>query len=326
VADSATTPLLVDSAGQVYAATHITSDGREELVLTFAQADFYNSYLELAYGLVNWATRGLFIGERRVYAVPELDDLFLSSALYTGAKASDRITAADLQCFANWQATKQAQPQFVGFRIAFVCNGAGSQSVPGDPLTAKAVALGPTFAWINHTWDHPILDTLSYADVLTEFTKNEAYLKGLPLTPYMTINAVTPNISGLSSADAMQAIYDAGIRNIVSDTSEPGQANPSPNIGIWNALQPMVLEIPRIPTDLYFNVESPDTWIPEYEALKGIPSIDYPTIIDQQSDALAAHMLAGNKDPWMFHQLNAYDYDGAGHSLLSDLLDATFTK
>ena len=34
----------------------------------------------------------------------------------------------------------------------------------------------------------------------------------------------------------------------------------------------------------------------------------------------------GNNDPWMFHQANTRDYDGGGHSLLSDLLTATFDK
>src|SRR6185312_9005726 len=76
--DGATTPLLVDASGNVYAATHKYSDGRETLALTFAQAAYFNSYLELAYGLVSWATRGVFIGERHVYAVPQLDDLFLA--------------------------------------------------------------------------------------------------------------------------------------------------------------------------------------------------------------------------------------------------------
>ena len=48
---------------------------------------------------------------------------------------------------------------------------------------------------------------------------------------YATVNAVTPSISGLGSADAMRAIYDAGIRQIVSDTSVAGEDNPSPNAG-----------------------------------------------------------------------------------------------
>ncbi|MFL5305609.1 MAG: hypothetical protein ACJ8F1_10360, partial [Polyangia bacterium] len=322
--DASTTPLLVDAAGNVYAATRTYADGREALALTFAQASYFNSYLELAYGLVSWATRGLFIGERHVYAVPQLDDLFLASDIYGGG--TYRITDADLQAFADWQTRVHANPQFAEFRIAWAANGYGSQSHPGDPLTAKAVAMGPTFAWINHTWDHADLTSMSYADALNEFMRNDTYLKGLPLTPYATINAVTPNISGLANPDALQAMHDVGIRYLVSDTSEPEQKNPSPNVGIWNAYQPSILEIPRIPADLYFNVSQPAEWIPEWEALKKVATVDYPSMIADQSSTFAGYMLAGNKDPWMFHQANARNYDNAGHSLLSDLLDATFTK
>ena len=323
-ADATTTPLLVDASGKVYAAVHTYSDGREALALTFAQAAYFNSYLELAYGLVSWATRGVFIGERHVYAIPQLDDLFLASDIYTGG--TYRITDADLKTLADWQNAKRANPQFAGFRIAWAVNGYGSQSMTGDPLTAKAVGLGSTFAWINHTWDHATLDGISYADGKLELTRNDAYLKGLPLSPYASISAVTPNISGLKDTNAMQAIHDAGIRYIVSDTSMMGENNPSPNVGIWNALQPTVFEIPRIPTDLYYNVSQPSEWIPEWESLKMVSTADYPSMIDDQSDRLAGYMLAGNKDPWMFHQANARNFDGAGHSLLSDLLEAAFSK
>ncbi len=106
--DAATIPLLVDSAGNVYAATRTYADGREALALTFAQASYFVSYLELAYGLVDWATHGLFVGERHAYAVPQIDDLFLSSAIYTGGVY--RITSADLQAFANWENATRAQP------------------------------------------------------------------------------------------------------------------------------------------------------------------------------------------------------------------------
>ena len=323
--DAATIPLLVDAAGNVYAATRSYSDGREALALTFAQASYFVSYLELAYGLVDWATHGLFVGERHTYAVPQIDDLFLSSAIYTGGVY--RITSADLQAFADWANATRAQPLTAGFRFAWACNGQGSSSMPGDPLTAKAVALGSTFSWLNHTWDHPELDGLSYAQVLDEFTRNDQYLRGLGLAPYATVNAVTPNISGLGSADAMLAIHDAGITQIVSDTSVAGQNNPSPNAGISNALQPTVLEIPRIPSELYYNVSQPSEWIPEYEALRSpTAAVDYGTIIGTQSDALLQYMLNGNNDPWMFHQANTRDYDGAGHSLLTDLMDAAFAK
>jgi MYXO-CTERM domain-containing protein len=159
-----------------------------------------------------------------------------------------------------------------------------------------------------------------------EFTQNDQFLRGLGLSPYATINAVTPNVSGLANPDAMRALHDAGIQQVVSDTSYPAENNPSPNAGIWNAVEPSVLEIPRKPSDLYFNVSQPAEWTPEYAALHTIAAIDYPTLTGKISDDLFSYMLNGSNDPWMFHQANLRNYDGAGHSLLSDVLDAAFRK
>ncbi len=325
VTDGATAPLLTDAAGKVYAAVRTYADGREALALTFAQATYLIPYLRLAYGLVSWATRGLFLGERHAYAVPQIDDLFLASAIYMGG--TYRMTDADMQALADWQAQARTRPLAASLRLSWAANGAGSQSRPGDPLTAKAVALGAAFTWINHSWDHPILDNQSYADALQEFTRNDAYLRGLGLTPYATVNAVTPNVSGLGSADAMRAIADAGIRQIVGNTSIAGEDNPSPNLGRWNTLQPTVLELPRVPTNIGFDTSQPAELIAEYQVAvsKGVP-VDYATVMDQSSTPLLRHLLEGDNDPWMFHQANTRDYDGHGHSLLSDLLDATLAK
>ena len=49
-------------------------------------------------------------------------------------------------------------------------------------------------------------------------------------------------------------------------------------------------------------------------------------MIGSASNGLQRYLLEGNNDPWMFHQANTRDYDGAGHSLFSDLLDAAFAK
>ena len=80
--DASTSPLLVDAAGSVYAATRTYADGREALVLTFSQSPTALHTLGLTYGVVSWVTRGLFIGERHVYLSPQLDDFFLASAIY----------------------------------------------------------------------------------------------------------------------------------------------------------------------------------------------------------------------------------------------------
>ena len=64
------------------------------------------------------------------------------------------------------------------------CERAGIAAAASDPLTAKAVALGPTFAWISHTWDHADMTGMSYATAYSEFSQNDQTIRGLGLTPY----------------------------------------------------------------------------------------------------------------------------------------------
>ena len=106
----------------------------------------------------------------------------------------------------------------------------------------------PTFAWINHTWDHADLNPMAYAAAFEAFSKNHQYASG-GLSPYSVENLVTPGISGLDNPEVMRAAYDVGIRQLVSDTTKPGQNNPSPNAGYYNAQVPGLLTIPRRATD-----------------------------------------------------------------------------
>ena len=321
-ADGATVPIITDAAGHVYAATRTYPDGREALALTFAQASYALFTLQLGYGLVNWATRGLFVGERHVYLSPQLDDLFLSSTIYPEAGATYRITDGDLQALADWQAGERANPLFAALRLAWACNAQGSGA--SDPLTQRAQALGSTFSWISHTWDHADLTDIGYAAALTEFTRNDQTLRALGLMPYATINAVTPGITGLDNIHAMQAAYDTGIRYLVSDTSVAGEDNPTPNAGFWNALVSGILEIPRIPTNLDYDVSQPAEWLASYKArVAAIGS--YADIISSESRTLVGYMVSGNNDPLMFHQANTRQF-APGHSLLTDLLGATLDR
>jgi len=322
VIDAQTQPLLSDGSGNVFAAIHTTPDGREELALTFAQASYQLITLELTYGLVNWATRGVFIGERHVYLSPQIDDLFLASDIYPETGVTYRINSADLQSLAVWQAVRRANPLVAGLRVAFACNMMGAKD--GDGLTTAAVSLGSQFAWISHTWDHADLTTMSYANAYTEFSINDQALRGRGLMPYMTTNLVTPGITGLDNQNAMQAAYDVGVRQLVSDTSIAGEDNPSPNAGFWNALVPGILEIPRIPTNLDYDVSTPSEWMTAWNGRRSM-SITYDQILASESRALTAYLLQGNNDPLMFHQANVRN-NGGGHSLLGDLLGATLDR
>ena len=195
-------------------------------------------------------------------------------------------------------------------------------------MTALSQQLASGFYWISHTYDHLSLDPLTYAEALPEFTKNADVSDQLGLKPFSALNLVTPAITGLGNPDAMRAAVDAGIRYLVSDTSQPGQDNPSPNAGIYNAHQPQILEIPRRPVNLYYNVSTPAEWLAEYNDLYRSfwgRDLTYDEILGHESDVLAQYLLRGENDPWMFHQPNLRLYDG-GRSLLGDLLDRTFSK
>jgi hypothetical protein len=206
--------------GSVYGATRTYADGREALVLTFSQSPTALHTLGLTYGVVSWVTRGLFVGERHVYLSPQLDDFFLASVIYPVTGTTYRCSAADLQAFASWQKAVQSDPVTMNFRAAFAFNAYGARPAGQDPLTDEARELAPSFAWINHTWDHADLNPMAYAAAFEEFSKNHQYALG-GLSPYSVENLVTPGISGLDNPEVMRAAYDVGIRQLVSDTTKP---------------------------------------------------------------------------------------------------------
>lgn len=345
-------PLLADAAGNALAIVHTYADGRQVLAQTFDNNPYLLHSLAFSYGLVSWVTRGLFVGERHTYACAQVDDVFLDNDMFRlpGAPINDsreypgedgplfRLNGADIDAFTRWQQARQANPLSAAFKTDLCFNGLGTSKVffddpekqvfLPDTLTPKLKEKRDQYKWISHTYSHPYLDGISYTDCTSELLSNFMVADKLGLRNYQDQNLVTPNVSGLGDPNAMKAIVDAGVRFIVSDTSVAGQDNPTPNAGIVNALQPAVLEIPRRPTNLYYNVSTPNEWVTEYNAIYRAywgRDLTYAEILDNQSDMLATFMLRGEADPWMFHQPNMRAYDGT-HSLLGDLLDAAFTK
>jgi len=349
-AGTTTTPLILDGAGNTLAAATTEADGREILAVTFDSNAYSLQTLLFGYGLVNWVTRGVFLGERHVYMSPQIDDVFIdddrwvagtSCALVGHDQPDDetavtvRMTGNDLAVAALWQTTRNLQPTTAALRMTLAFNGWGTtkdylsdNNLKKDTLTNAARLLDPAFYWVSHTYDHPMLDGIGYAAAKAEFTMNNDIAHKLKLSKFKTANLVTPNISGLTDADVMQAAADTGVRYVVTDTSIPGYDNPFPNNGIYNPLQPSILMIPRRPVNLFYNASTPADWAAEYNCLyHGFFGRDltYPEILDFVSGQLLPYLMRGENDPWMFHQPNLVAYDGR-HSLLSDLLDATLAK
>ena len=297
--------------------------------------------LVLSYGLVNWVTKGLFLGERHVYTSAQVDDFFIDGDIWTPSTpcgtttnqtgSNYRITGTDLQQFITWQQSKQTQAVTKSYRTTMVFNGFGTTAAAGyrsDTLTPIARENQAQFNWVSHTYDHTNLDSMSYEDAVNEIVLNNQVAQSLGFTNFDASSMVTPEVSGLTNTNFLEAAYDNGIRYLVSNTSIAGYNNPSPNAGIYDTSESSILLLPRRPSNLFYNVSQPSEWVAEYNCRYSSywgKNLTYQEILNQESQTLLTYLLKGDNDPLMFHQPNMRAYDGT-HSLLGDLLDLTFQK
>ena len=322
--DAATLPLLVDGAGDVYAATRRYADGREALVLTFAQSPTAFHTLALVHGVVTWVTRGLFIGEHHVYASPQIDDLFLAERPLYGRNY--RMTDADLQAFADWQALRRSAPVTAAISCGFRLQRVSARSRAGqDDLADKALALASSFTWLNHTWAHHVLtvDVLRRGD--RGHREEQRVRPGVGLAPFSIEDLVTPEISGLDNAEAMRAVFDAGVRQLVSDTSVSGQDNPSTNAGYWLPTAPGISGHPAPPERSRLQRVAAGGVDGEVRRRAAAGSSATTRSSRRCSDALAAPSAA-RRERSVDVPPGERPRHRRGESLLSDLLDATLDK
>lgn len=353
-ANETTTPLLTAGSYTV-AVTHTTADGREILALTMDNGATLLHSLGFGYGVINWVTKGIFLGSRKVYLNPQIDDMLLGNWIYApalhptcesnNACPTYFATGPDLQAMANWQASLQSDPQFQSYQGTYAFNGVGTTWFdPSDPIFAAIKSLNSKFWWVSHTWDHPNLDCYTtdsrgncvpatLAQSLSELNQNISVAPKLGIT-LDRLGMVTPYNSGLSNPNFLQAAALVGIQYIV-DPQFPA----SPNTGIVNPLLPSILEITRMNNNLFDDASSPSmgvsgSWPDEYNANYGPQGATpiysqnqtYSQILDNESQALlTGNMLTYSPYCLAFHIANAAMYDGT-HSLMTDLLDATVTK
>jgi hypothetical protein len=290
-AGETTTPLLTMNGG-IVGATHKKADGREYMALTMDHSQYLQHSMALHYGIVDWVTRGVFIGQRRVYLIPQNDDFFLKSSLFVsndpacrpgGATADPtfnsgavcptlRIAASDLSALATWQSRVRGNAQYRYFKVAHAFNGFGTTpdfGLTSDPLLAEATRQKTAFNWLSHTFSHENLDcylpvensgvcpSVTYAQAVQEIDLNKAAATKLQLSND-TASMVTPGISGLNNPNFIKAFYDRGGRYLVTDTSKPGGLPAIPNSAILNPLNNGVIMIPRRATNIFYNTATPN--------------------------------------------------------------------
>lgn len=352
-ANETTTPLLTAGSYTV-AVTHSTSDGREILALTMDNYPTLLHSIAFGYGVVNWVTKGVFLGSRRVYLNPQIDDMLLGNRLYAPTLPqcpNDEscpiiyATGQDIQALVNWQDQLKEDPLFSTFHSTFAFNGVGTTWFdPSDPVFAAISSLGSNFSWLSHTWDHPQIDCYAtdsngncipatLAQSQSELNQNIAIAQSLGINLDRT-SMVTPFNGGLGDADFITAAVQAGLQYIVTAVPPP-----TPNTGIVNPLNSSIFEVPRVTPNLFDDVSVPQTgaygsWTDEYNATFGPggtqPIYSQNQTYDQILDNESTNVLLGTMltyEPYLlaFHIDNSSTYDGT-HSLYSDLLDSTIGK
>lgn len=148
-----------------------TSNGRSELVNTFAYNYGQAQFRAIAHGFITWATQGVHFGYNRSYFTVDVDDNFLPDGEWsqvghctpgdtvcpagTPDTTPSRMTPADVTYTVNWENANN-------FKLAMLFNGGGSDDqvsqTGSDPLlTAWQANKNSVLEWVNHTYSHEFL-------------------------------------------------------------------------------------------------------------------------------------------------------------------------
>jgi len=338
-----TRAIVRDASGGVLLAVNRTVDGREQLISTVDSNPYLAHSLALEYDMLRWLTRGIFVGEKRSYLAPQIDDIFLDNDMWVVGSGNTgsvqfRITGSDLDAFVSWQQGFRGRlPAGSSFIATMAFNGLGTltSEYPDGSLLRAATRAGSKLTWLNHTWDHENMDAMTRAEARDEVARNCKKAKDLKLHGFSCFELVTPDMSGLTNLPAVQGMLDAGTRFVVSDTSitellrpaNPG-TNPSFNVGRVSPTDARLYQIPRHPTSVFYDVREPATELDEYNHIYHDyygRDLTYEEFVDKASEFGFYYLMQGDIDPLMFHQANLANY-GGGHSLYGDFVEAVAKK
>lgn len=211
-----TTPLFTDPQGRALAVTSTAADGRERMLITAAQNPNLLHTDLLGYGMVQWLTKGVHLGEHRRFLQVDIDDYFLdgdhlnaaSGQLYT---RPFRVSASDVLSLYYQQ--RDVRKNFMvarNFQYTMVFNGGGANTnalascwgiwPSPDKLTSMSKCLKNDFDWVNHTKNHLRMDVMNFSTASDQIAGNFTLGNRLGL-PVNRKSLVTGEHSGLGNMD-----------------------------------------------------------------------------------------------------------------------------
>lgn len=237
VSNTTAVSLLQATDGKSLASIYTAPEGWQNLTLSADNNPELTHSLLLGYGIVNWVTKGVFLGSRKVYLSAQPDDVFIPDDLWNpatnttpGGNLRHRNTGVDYNSLAAWQTALNSNTQTASIKLEMPFNGVGYNTTdpaylnPGettDTLSPAVRANPDVFRWINHTWDHSSLNpsdpsdpdfaTPTVASITNQLTWNHQVATGVrsgePLNGSPTVtfshynqNAmIQPDISGLEN-------------------------------------------------------------------------------------------------------------------------------
>lgn len=358
-------PVLV-SGDDVLGSTMVTPDGREQLSLSFSSHEHLLQSHLLTYGLLRWASRGLFLGEQRHYLKLDVDDFFNSSDLMLEDLTFDpdgfRMTGDDaLNVVTQQNALRAAHPLAQQFRITAAYNGEGVDrtTVPDcsggglSALVAAALCIKDEIEWINHTYSHPKLNFTDYRTTRLEITRNRDVAKALALSVPATV-LKTGEYSGLgvynpdptndidpptdygllaSNPALLEAAVATGATYLHGNMSFASHRPSCFNCNVVHPMQPKVSVVPDWPTNMAYFSATPAQETAFYNWFYG-PDGKFPYWSQDQTyeqvidheSTAVLHRIAMGSMYSNTMHIPNLSDYGGGRTLAFDWLDAVATK
>ena len=183
---------LVSGPSGAIVGTTVRTDGVETMFDSYAGADWTIYTRLLAHGMLNWVTKGVYLGQHRNYFRIDIDDVFLSNdrwdpatnAINPDENANIRMKPSDVLRAIQWE-----QKTGIQFNMLYNASGADptgdSTSTTTTAATARAVGAPPKQSTKNMT-----TYVAPKAAVIKKIT-NSVLTTKLPKLPKKTVDPLT---------------------------------------------------------------------------------------------------------------------------------------